>query len=92
MHTDCLILGGGAAGLAACARLAQTGARVTLVERLDRVGKKIMASGNGRCNLSNADMNPAYYGNAAPFVERVYEQTPPEEVLAFFSSLGLMTA
>lgn len=92
MHTDCLILGGGAAGLAACARLAQTGAHVALIERLDRVGKKIMASGNGRCNLSNADMNPAYYGKAAPFVARVYEKTPPCEVLAFFSSLGLMTA
>lgn len=92
MHTDCLILGGGAAGLAACARLAQTGAHVALIERLDRVGKKIMASGNGRCNLSNADMNPACYGKAAPFVARVYEKTPPGEVLAFFSSLGLMTA
>ncbi|MGN0776001.1 MAG: NAD(P)/FAD-dependent oxidoreductase [Candidatus Ventricola sp.] len=92
MHTDCLILGGGAAGLAACAFLAQTGVHVTLVERLDRVGKKIMASGNGRCNLSNADMNPAYYAGAAPFVSRVYDQTPPGEVLAFFSSLGLMTA
>ena len=92
MHTDCLILGGGAAGLAACARLAQTGMRVTLVERLDRVGKKLMASGNGRCNLSHADMSPAYYGKAAPFVARVYEQTPPGEVLSFFSALGLMTA
>lgn len=92
MHTDCLILGGGAAGLAACARLAQTGVRVTLVERLDRVGKKILASGNGRCNLSNADMSPAHYGKAAPFVSRVYEETPPGEVFAFLSSLGLMTA
>ncbi len=92
MHTDCLILGGGASGLAACASLAQTGMHVTLVERLDRVGRKIMASGNGRCNLSNADMNPSYYAGAVPFVARVYEQTPPGEVLAFFSSLGLMTA
>ena len=89
---DCLILGGGAAGLAACAALAQSGARVALIERLDRVGKKIMASGNGRCNLSNADMRPACYGEAEAFVARVYAATPPERVLAFFSALGLMTA
>jgi len=91
MHTDCIILGGGAAGLAACALLARKGLRVTLIERLDRVGKKIMAAGNGRCNISNIDMNPAHYGDAAPFVSRVYQQITPQDVHAFFSSLGLMT-
>lgn len=91
-QTDCIILGGGAAGLCACAALARAGLRVTIVEKLDRVGKKIMAAGNGRCNISNTDMNPAYYGDAAPFVSRVYETTPPNEVSAFFASLGLMTA
>jgi len=47
MHTDCIILGGGAAGLAACAVLAKSGLRVTLIEKGDRVGRKIMAAGNG---------------------------------------------
>lgn len=92
MHSDCIILGGGAAGLCACAALAQTGMRVTLIERLDRVGKKIMAAGNGRCNLSNENMDAAFYGHAAPFVKKVYEVTPPQKVLDFFSDLGLMTA
>lgn len=92
MKADCIILGGGAAGLAACAALAASGVRVLLVEKSDRVGRKIMAAGNGRCNLSNADMNPAYYGESADFVSSVYSVTPPEEVLGFFSSLGLMTA
>ncbi len=90
--TDCIILGGGAAGLASCAALAKAGLHVTLVERLDRVGKKLMAAGNGRCNISNADMNPAYYGGAASFVSAVYETTPPQAVLGFLASLGLMTA
>lgn len=90
-HTDCIILGGGAAGLSACAALAQAGLRVTVIERLDRVGKKIMAAGNGRCNISNIDMDPTHYGEAASFVARVYEATPPNEVAAFFASLGLMT-
>ena len=92
MQTDCIILGGGAAGLAACALLARHGLRVTLVERLDRVGKKILSTGNGRCNLSNEDMQPGYYAEAADFVAKVYQQTPPEEVLSFFHSLGLMTS
>lgn len=91
-RTDCIILGGGAAGLAACAYLAGRGLRVIVVERLDRVGRKIMAAGNGRCNLSNEDMQPGYYGEAAPFVSALYDEIPPQEVLQFFSSLGLMTA
>jgi len=92
MQSDCIILGGGAAGLCACAALAKAGKRIVLIERLDRVGKKIMAAGNGRCNISNEDMNAAFYGHAAPFVQKVYAVTPPEEVISFFSDLGLMTA
>ena len=92
MQTDCVIIGGGAGGLCAAAALGRRGLRVTVMERLPRVGKKLLATGNGRCNLSNVDMQSAYYGKAAPFVEQVYAVTPPGEVAAFFSSLGLMTA
>ena len=92
MQTDCVILGGGAAGLCAVAALGRSGLRVTLLEKLPRVGKKLLATGNGRCNLSNTDMQPAYYGDAAPFVRKVYETTPVQEVSDFFASLGLMTA
>ena len=92
MHTDCIILGGGASALAACASLQRAGMRVTLVERQSRVGKKLLSTGNGRCNLSNVLMEPSLYGEAAPFVSRVYARTPPDEVMAFFSALGLMTA
>ena len=91
MHTDCIILGGGAAGLTAAASLAVSGLHVTVVERLDRVGKKILSTGNGRCNLSNTDMRAALYTPSDGFVQRVYEATPPETVLAFFEQLGLMT-
>lgn len=90
MQVDCIILGGGAAGLAAACALSGSRLRVALVERQERVGKKLLATGNGRCNLSNADMTPEHYGEAAPFVRRVYEATPPSEVLAFFDRLGLM--
>lgn len=92
MHTDCIILGGGAAGLTAAAALAPTGLSITVVERLDRVGKKILSTGNGRCNLSNEDMRAQLYAPCDSFVSRLYEATPPRDVLAFFKSLGLMTA
>ena len=92
MQTDCIILGGGAAGLTAAAALGESGLRVTVIERLDRVGKKLLSTGNGRCNLSNADMRPALYGPAEAFVADVYAATPPPDVLRFFSHLGLMTA
>ena len=92
MHTDCIILGGGAAGLTAAAALADSGLRVAIIERLDRVGKKILSTGNGRCNLSNTDMDPGYYAPSTSFVSEVYRQTTPKDVLAFFDSLGLMTA
>ena len=54
-----LILGGGASGLAAAVQAGQMGARVTILERSDRGGKKLLATGNGRCNLANMD-EPCY--------------------------------
>ena len=92
MNSDCIILGGGAAGLTAAAALGESGLRVTVVERLDRVGKKLLSTGNGRCNISNEDMRPALYGDSAAFVAQVYAKTTPEDVRGFLSRLGLMTA
>jgi len=92
VQTDCIILGGGAAGLTAAAALADSGMRIAVVERQGRVGKKLLATGNGRCNLSNTDMRAALYGPGAPFVADVYAATPPRDVLEFFGNLGLMTA
>ncbi len=86
MQTDCIILGGGAAGLTAAAALAERGLQVTVVEKLDRVGKKLLATGNGRCNLSNRNMDAAQYGCSAAFVERVYTNAPPAQVLSFWKT------
>lgn len=91
MQSDCIILGGGASGLCAAAWLGRQGMRVTVLERLGRAGKKLLATGNGRCNLSNTAMDANSYGNGADFVRCVYGVTPPRDVLAFFASLGLMT-
>lgn len=91
MQSDVLIIGAGAAGLAAAARLRDTALTVTLAERLPRIGKKLLSTGNGRCNFSNTDMQPTYYHEAAPFVSALYERTPPHTVLRFFEDIGLMS-
>lgn len=84
-----LILGGGASGLAAAVQAGQMGARVTILERSDRVGKKLLATGNGRCNLANMD-EPCYFGDT-DFARRVLQSMPVADVLGFFDSLGLPT-
>ena len=63
-----LILGGGAAGLAAALAAAQAApaARVTVLERNPKVGKKLLATGNGRCNLDNTAIAPEKYFTADP--------------------------
>lgn len=84
------IVGAGAAGLAAAIAGARTGAEVTLLERGERVGRKILASGNGRCNLTNVCVTAEAY-NRPEFVEPVLTESPCEVVRAFFGDLGLMT-
>ena len=61
MRRKIIIIGGGASGLAAAVFGARAGADVTIVEHMDRVGKKILSTGNGRCNLTNLDMRPECY-------------------------------
>lgn len=86
-----LIIGGGASGLAAALAAASGGARVCVLERLDRVGKKLLATGNGRCNLTNRGAAPEHYHSADPVqLARMLAQIPPQEVLDFFSAIGLM--
>ena len=88
--TDILILGGGASGLAAAIEAARSGAGVTVLEKLDRVGKKILATGNGRCNLLNTQASPADY-NDPSFVGRVFASFDVQSDLDFFRSMGLLT-
>jgi predicted Rossmann fold flavoprotein len=88
--TELLILGGGASGLAAAIEAARLGAAVTVLEKLDRVGKKILATGNGRCNFLNLNASPADY-NDPPFVGRVFAQFDVQSDLRFFRSMGLLS-
>ena len=82
-----IIVGGGAAGLAAVIAAAECGDRVTLLERMDRVGKKILATGNGRCNLMNTG-EPRFPGGAA-LARAVLERCGVEEQTRFWQHIGL---
>lgn len=84
-----IVVGGGASGLVAGIEAAKNGHEVTLIERLDRVGKKILSTGNGRCNLWNV-LSAKYRGDDT-FVKQLYERYPLSTVEDFFSSLGLVT-
>lgn len=84
------VVGGGAAGLTAAITAARLGAEVTLLEAGSRVGQKILASGNGRCNLTNTAVAPDAY-NAPEFVAPVLAGCGCSDVLAFFGELGLLT-
>lgn len=85
-----LVIGGGAAGLSAAVAAARLGVAVTMLEGSVRVGRKILASGNGRCNLSNISASPAAYNHPA-FVEPVLSAYPCEAVRSFFAGMGLLT-
>jgi len=66
MNFDAIILGGGAAGLFCAAQAGLRGRRVLVLEKADRVGKKILISGGGRCNFTNLGAGPANYLSANP--------------------------
>jgi predicted Rossmann fold flavoprotein len=87
---DVVVIGGGASGLVAALAAAREGASVVVLEARDRVGKKLLRTGDGRCNLSNVHVGPWAY-NAPEFVSPVLEAWPHETVLSFFSDLGLLT-
>jgi len=71
---------------------ARQGARVTVFERQDRVGKKILATGNGRCNVTNVNCSIAnFHGADLYFVRMVLNQFPATKTLEFFNTLGVCT-
>ncbi len=88
---DLAVVGGGAAGMTAAIAAARAGARVVLLERGDRPGKKLLMTGNGKCNLGNRDLKPSdYYSDNMAMAASVLERFGTEETIAFFASLGLM--
>ena len=88
-----LIIGGGASGMmAALSALENPNNTVTLLERQSRVGKKLLATGNGRCNLTNRNIRLSHYHGEQPeFARFALESFYVGRTLAFFERLGLLT-
>ena len=88
-----VIIGGGASGMMAALSASENPEnRIILLERQQRVGKKLLATGNGRCNLTNVGAKPAnYHGEQPEFAVPALQKLPPEKVLEFFHRLGLLT-
>ena len=86
------IIGAGASGMAAAITAARLGAAVTVLERGPRAGRKLLATGNGRCNITNAFASPGQYASSSPkTLEKMLANASPEEIRQFFDSLGLPT-
>ena len=84
---DLLIIGGGASGMAAAVSAARNGENVLLLEKSSALGKKISASGNGRCNLMNIS-DPVYYGDP-DFVLASFRSFSSTDLLDFWNDAGL---
>lgn len=90
MSKKIAVIGGGASGMMAAIRAAQLGAQVMVYERNDRVGKKILSTGNGKCNFSNEKMSAdCYHGSGAGFVDTIYNIFGVKETKEFFEGLGM---
>jgi len=86
-----IIIGAGAAGLAAAITLGRAGQQVILLEQNSKVGKKILVSGNGKCNISNRHIDlHHFHSNNPAFVEEILDGYDLKKIERFFASIGLV--
>lgn len=91
MKKKIAVIGGGAAGMMAAIIAAREGAQVTIYERNSRLGKKILVTGNGKCNLGNQELSKEnYYSRNLDLIEDCFCQFGTQETIKFFQGLGLM--
>ena len=89
---EVIIIGGGASGLVAAIVAARRGAKVCILERLDRIGKKILVTGNGRCNITNTHLEASCYhtSHKSKSIMAPIEYFGYEETKSFFEELGIV--
>lgn len=86
-----VVIGGGASGMMAAVMAAGCGAQVTVLEHNERIGKKLGATGNGRCNLTNERQDPSCYRGTDPeFAWKIISAFTKEDTKRFFSGLGIL--
>ncbi len=85
MSNKIIIIGGGASGMLAAISAKRSGADVIVLERNSRVGKKILATGNGRCNYTNINLNiNNYHGNNPKFAYSALSSFDVNQTIDFF--------
>ena len=91
MQNQLIIIGAGASGLAAAVAAARGDVQVLLIEQKNSIGKKILATGNGRCNYTNLKMNTECFRSThgAALVDAVLKAYPTEKIIDFFKTLGV---
>ena len=91
MYTEAVVIGGGAAGFMAAVTAKENGLDIIIMERKDRVLKKVLATGNGRCNYTNINADISnYYGEDKKFAQDALEIFSPENAVNFFEKLGIV--
>lgn len=86
---DVIVIGAGASGMMAAITAARTNNRVCIIEKLDKAGKKLLATGNGKCNFTNDTMNVNCFHGDRDFIENILEKFSVEDCLDFFQSIGI---
>lgn len=85
-----IVIGGGASGMMAAISAANEGAQVTVLEHNERVGRKILSTGNGRCNFTNTAQEPIFYhSDNLLFPWQVIESYGVQQTVSFFTELGI---
>ena len=91
MTTEIAVIGGGASGLIAAITARKAGKKVTILERKERILKKVLVTGNGRCNLTNARASISnYFGKNILLIENILNNFTPQNVMDFFYELGVI--
>ena len=92
MQTDVIIVGGGASGLVTAVMCARAGKRVLLFEQKKQIGKKLLATGNGKCNYTNKNQTEACYRSENKgFPQYGLSAFGYKEAISFFEELGVKT-
>ena len=91
MKTEIAVIGGGASGLMAAVTAKKSGKEVIILERKDRILKKVLITGNGRCNITNVNANISnYFGKNISSVENILNRFTPQDTMDFFNELGIV--
>lgn len=88
VKNDVAIIGGGASGITAAIFAARAGKKTVILEKNPRIGKKILSTGNGRCNFTNANVTSDRYNS--DFAEYALKRFSSKDTVTFFKELGLL--